>query len=110
MAAKSDIVEGATVGEIFENAVQKFVDPASLLIAPDDVTMSVANRLRAVVDAYGLESGQFVDFVAKYQKEELIRAGFYKVCKELAKTYQANKAATPPPVAATTEQPTAVQQ
>lgn len=107
-------LEGTTIAVVLENAIAKFVDPNAMQIAPDDVAVKVVDRLNQVIDQNGLEAGPFVDFVARYQKETSIKAGFYKICKDLAKTYAAfvksgataAPAAPPeaPAAAATTEQ------
>lgn len=102
--------EGGTISAILETAITKLVDPNAMQIAPDDVNVKVVDRLHQVIDQHGLEGATFVDYVAKYQKEGAIKAGFYKICKDLSKKWaEAAKsaAATPvaPPVAATAEQP-----
>jgi hypothetical protein len=108
VAATYPSIEGATIGAILEAGIAKLVDPNATLLAPDDVTIKVIDRLNSVIDQFGLESHQFVDFVAKYQKETSIKAGFYKICKDLAKLYVAHVKAAVPAAAPAAPGPVAV--
>lgn len=99
--------EGTTIGAIVASAIAKFVDSNAMQVAPDDTSVKVVDRLNQIIDSTGLEGATFVDYVARYQKETTIKAGFYRLCKDLSKKYndfvKANAAATPAPAAAATE-------
>ena len=82
-------VEGTSIGAIVRDAVGKFVAPEAVL--SDDATVKVSDRLLSVIDQNGLEGPIFVEFVARAQKDGSIKAGFYKICKDLAKKYAESK-------------------
>jgi len=76
-----------TVGDILDTAIRIYVDPDAVQVSPDDVTVKVVDRLFETIDRYGLGSDELVNFVAKYQKVGTIRAGFYRICKDLGIKY-----------------------
>jgi hypothetical protein len=82
--------EAAGVREPLEEVVNNLVD-ASVnfieVIEKVETPFNVRQRLMEIVDKYGLEASNFVDFVARHQKEGAIKAGFYKQCKDFAKRY-----------------------
>lgn len=55
-----------------------------------DTPINVRAKLAEIVDAVGLEGGQFTDFIARRQKDGLVKAGLYKVCKDIAGKYKAS--------------------
>jgi hypothetical protein len=85
--ASLDGVEFSTIREILQRAIAKYVDPSAAQVPPDDVNCKVVDRLFETIDRYGLGSSELVDFVAKNQSAGTIRAGFYRICKDLAIKY-----------------------
>jgi|SRR5665213_896754 len=82
-----------TVSDILDTAIRIYVDPDALQVPPDDVNVKVVDRLFETIDRYGLGSEELVDFVARYQKVGTIRAGFYRICKDLGIKYEASRVA-----------------
>jgi hypothetical protein len=76
-----------TVGDILDTAIRIYVDSDALQVPQDDVNVKVVDRLFETIDRYGLGSEELVDFVARYQKAGTIRAGFYRICKDLGIKY-----------------------
>jgi hypothetical protein len=87
LAAYDQIPAAMTVGDILDTAIRIYVDPDALQVQPDDVNRKVVDRLFETIDRYGLGSEELAGFVARYQKVGTIRAGFYRICKDLGIKY-----------------------
>jgi len=96
-------VEGATIGEILNIAVSRFIEPAANQSTEwgDDPSVKVVDRFLQIIDQGGLEAGSLIDFVTHYQNDNAIRAGLYRIVKDLAEVYGKHVHGAAAPVAAT---------
>lgn len=83
-------------------AIDQFVQADATYVEKEgDEPKNVRAELLAIIDAKGLEDGGFVDFLARRQRDGGIKAGLYKICKEITANYTAAvKAQTEAPVPA----------
>lgn len=82
------------------NVIDQFVlADAEYTPKGSDTKRNVKADVLTTIDQNGLEASVFIDFLAQQQRDGGVKAGMYKICKDLAAKYNEAVKAGPPPAA-----------